>query len=214
VTDAYPAFVDDLAVGEAHLRNVAVTALDFSDLGQYRDAKAVGLLGFDFVASAVVHIDYDRHAVSLTPFDAFRPPADAIQLPVKLGSLVPTFPVIIENHYVDGFVFDTAGGIPFMLTPGFHRRYPGVGTYLRGTELVGIGGRISAEWLLIRSIRIGPIDLKGYRGMLVSNDAAYPGLTTGVLGSEFISNFNVDLDYVDATIYLTPNTNARRNRAR
>ena len=48
-----------------------------------------GLLGFDFFADAVVHVDFDHGIANAIAPAAFKPPADAVPLPIALDDRTP-----------------------------------------------------------------------------------------------------------------------------
>src|SRR6201999_2587870 len=74
--------IPQLTIGPLSLRDVHARAVPFVQYA--KDGKPIaGLLGYDFIANAVWHIDYQNGTVQAIDPSAFVPPAGAKALDVR-----------------------------------------------------------------------------------------------------------------------------------
>lgn len=89
--------------GPVHLHNFAVVATDFAYNPSF-STKVVGVLGYDFLASNVVRIDYVNSTVEVIPnkdFASAAPVPKGLDLPFKLDDGVPLVPMQIGSTFTD-----------------------------------------------------------------------------------------------------------------
>ena len=73
----------DLSMGPVHFKDLAVQT---ASLAAY---KLDGILGYDFFAGHIVHLDYGRGRLDFERRDGFAPPADAGTVPVNFDEGMP-----------------------------------------------------------------------------------------------------------------------------
>jgi predicted aspartyl protease len=213
----YRTIMPELRIGDLVMRNVAVQV--FHQAWQSETGlKAVGLLGFDFLAELGVTIDYERQRVSVVPGEKYTPPTDPYVFPVdvRIGSGQPYASVWVNGALGERWVVDTGGAGTFMIFDYFARRYPkamrdaGGGGATRYHSFMGIGGRIAANPYQISSLKFANINFIDYVGYRVTDSHAYAENADGLIGTEFLKMFTVGFDYGNSRLYLVPNTAGRK----
>lgn len=192
--------VDTLAVGQSVLHNVLVrTSLDVR--GPLQDFD--GLLGFDFLAGALVDVDFTKSAMTIYDPSKYRVTAQGAPIPVDLISGQPNVPVVLNGRVNGHFLFDT--GEPTALVATGKLYGPPHGVEMR-SEYTAQSATNSTPVNCghVQSIQIGgavrydnvPACFGDY-GELFARDG-------GVIGLDFLRRFDLTFDYPDAMIYLTP----------
>jgi hypothetical protein len=99
-----------------------------------------------------------------------------------------------------------------MIFDYFARRYPGALVDLGGGDerqrfmrFRGIGGPTDTEAYRLAKVQMGSVTFTDFFGYRVTKRTAYAGNTDGLIGTTFLRNFNVLLDYVDSQIVLDLN---------
>ena len=114
------AVVDNLSIGNLLLPRVVVSSLPLAQMAS--DGTVIGgLLGFDFFASCIVHIDYAHGTAEVIDRAAFTPPQGAAKLQVSFDDAVPTFTATIGNAPAGHMILDT-GADRSVLFSTFERR--------------------------------------------------------------------------------------------
>jgi predicted aspartyl protease len=211
------AVVPELRVGGLRMRNVMVHLEPQGWQEQY-GVKAVGLLGFDFLAELGVTIDYEHQRVTVVRGEHYRPPPDphTTSLDVRLGTGQPMATVSVNGASADRFVLDTGGVGTFLIHDYFARRHPeairdeGAGARRRPLRFIGIGGAFDVRAYQIKSLKLANINFSEFVGYRVISSGSYAGPTDGVIAPDFLRLFTLGLDYGNARIYLTPNAAGRR----
>jgi hypothetical protein len=173
--------------------------------------KAVGLLGFDFIADLALKFDYDKGAVTAMAFGSFTPPADqrTIALPVRIGTGAPETDVTVDGALGERFVLDTGGAGGLMIFDYFARRHPEAladegGRSDQDGYFQGVGGDFKADPLQLRSVKIGQVDFTDFVAYRVRG-ASYDVNEDGIIGPSFFHYFTLYTDYAHSEVYLTPN---------
>jgi predicted aspartyl protease len=215
--DTARAVVPEMRVGDLTMRNVAVV-LAPQGWDEGVGVKTVGLLGFDFLAELGVTLDYEHERVTVVRGEDYRPPAEPHTTPldVRLGSGQPLATVTINGASADRFMLDTGGVGTFFIHDYFARRHPealrdeGAGARARPVQFRGLGGAFDTRPYQIKSLKLANIDFSEFLGYRVTSSGSYAGPTDGAIGPDFLRLFTLGLDYGNARIYLTPNTDGRR----
>ncbi|HXW51138.1 MAG TPA: retropepsin-like aspartic protease [Candidatus Acidoferrales bacterium] len=210
------ALIPDLGVGAIHMKNVAVDVASFNSQ-EDRDTQVVGLLGFDFIASAMVEIDYKGGTVqAMLPY-LFVPPANAIAVDAYWDDGVPKVQALVGDVPAN-FIIDTGAddGIIFSSFARAHAdvvRDQGAGHRMLDADpfmhASGVGGEMSMTPTQVKALSIGGATFNEF----VMYEVDDPGFEVedyaGLLGHNFLDYFTLYLDYRDNHIYLIPNSNAR-----
>jgi aspartyl protease len=208
---AYPtrSIIPTLGIGDLTMHDVVVRCRHMN-MYEGNGRPVVGSLGFDFLANAVVEIDYTHHDVkAFHPFE-FIPPADSTPTPVNVDDGIPFVSAQVGNSIGDYFILRTTAPIT-VLFPSFwqahsddvadqgkgrelnFRLFYAQDSQLKATQLKGLyfGGVRFYEWLAYKAIDSNHV-LEG-----VDFD--------GIIGCDFLEYFNVFFDYNHHLIYLEKN---------
>ncbi|PZR64522.1 MAG: hypothetical protein DLM53_00005 [Candidatus Eremiobacter antarcticus] len=213
------ALIPDVSIGDIRMKNVVVDSLPFTE-DQAAGTKAVGLLGYDFIANAVLAVDYEHGTVVATVPGSFVPPADAFAVDTLLDDGVPFASVQVGEATGDHFIIDT-GASRGMIFSSFAALHPAdivdqgqgrqISQYSPFMSAQGVGGLIKITPIQVKVLRVGGVTLSDWLMFQSSANRAFEGEDIdGVLGYDFLKYFTVYLDYADSHIYLTPNSLAKR----
>jgi hypothetical protein len=214
------AIVPQINVGPLEMTDVAVTVIpDIREDDPDSRSSAVGLLGFDFIASLALSLDYERGTATATDYDTFAPPTDpaAIAIPIRVGDQGPETDVWLDGRLGERFEIDTGGVGGVLITDLFTRRYPGITRTFTPSddsiELTGVGGDFSARVYTVPDMRIGNTTFKRFSAFVIGSDRVYAsGDFDGIIGPELLRYFTVTTDYADSAVYLLPNDLGHRAR--
>lgn len=203
--------VANVAIGELTMHNVTMHVTPPIERGG-GNVRAVGLLGFDFIGALALELDYQHGAVTAIEPAAFVPPVTphTIALDIRLGTQQPMTDVAINGVVGERFIVDTGASAPLMIFDFFTRRHRkalvdlGAGLY-RERRYSGVGGDFETQPFQLASIRVGTAEFKNFLAFAVRSKTAYTADEDGLFGAEFLSLFNVYLDYGESRIYLEPN---------
>jgi predicted aspartyl protease len=199
--------VPSIEVGAVAMHDIVASALDFSNFNETGGVHLDGLLGFDFLATEAVTIDYEHATVTLTPSEAYHPPAkrDTLALDIKLGSLTPEVPLTIEGHTSDRFLLDTGADSGVLIFDSFVRRHHGIGSHVGTSTIAGAGGDVTVYVVRLSSFQIANVKVVDFGALETASATTYADAGDGLLGQDFLQMFTIDLDYPNGAIYLTPN---------
>jgi hypothetical protein len=215
--------VPDLALGSVHMRDVVVSSIPFAQsVGE--KAPIAGLLGFDFIEGVVVHIDYMHGTVEITDPASFSPPPGARSAEIALDDGVPFVAVGVGDAVGRHFILDT-GADRSMLFSAFAKQYPrevadqGLGQAITASfpfviETAGVGGDVKARPLQVRSMTVAGFALARWLFLVTEDARSFEGEDLdGLIGQDFLRNFDVYLDYPHARIWFQPNDRFRARYA-
>ena len=214
--EATQAVIPVIDIGQVTLHNTFVECLPFSQKLDF-GTKIVGLLGFDFIANAIVSIDYDKGIVTASPPDTFAPPTNGIELGATLDDGVPYVQAQVDNAVGDHFILDT-GSTDVMIFSQFADAHPddvadeGLGRSLNAINAIlpfvsasGVGGEIPETFSQVASYTFGTARFKDFLLSRTHGHTAFEGEDEdGLVGYTALRYFTVTLDYRNGTIYLKP----------
>ena len=210
------AIVPEMRVGDLTMHDVAITTLPALGL-EGGDFRAVGLLGFDFLADVVAALDYQHGTATATLPEGFAAPSDpdTYAIPVRVGTQGPITDVRVDGALGEHFMIDTGGFGGVMFTDYFARRYPevvrrAIPVENRGYHFGGVGGGFEAKPYRFASVQIANIDFQNFTAWQIVTRRAYASDMDGTIGPDFLKYFTVSMDYGDSTFYLVPNDLGRR----
>jgi hypothetical protein len=206
----YPtrSIIPSMDVGALHMTDVVVACRhlhSFESGGQ----KIVGSLGYDFLANAVVEIDYPHHSVKAFEPVQFLPPADSVPTPVNIDDGIPFVSAQVGGSLGDYFLLDTTS--PFTLIfPSFWQAHPeDVKDQGRGREtnfrfFYSKDSTLKATQL--KALYFGGVRFDEWLAYEVTDPAFFEGVDSdGIIGCDFLQYFNVFFDYPQHLVYLEPN---------
>lgn len=167
--------------------------------------KEVGLLGRDFLASAVVEIDYKHKAVKLWPRDTFDSAAGGLSpVTADFSSDTPAVKASFEN--VQGkFLFDTGAEFSMLYRPyleSLPERAAGEGM-ITGKF---VGGAVQMRPFHVHDLSLGPVLFRNADLWVPLSSTAEIGNYDGIIGRDIMSYYRIFLDYQNAKLYLLTNS--------
>ncbi len=207
---ATKAVVPEMSVGELRMHDVVVSTIPHvGDEGA--DYKAVGLLGFDFIAALALKCDYEKGRVTATQPEAFVAPTgpEAFAIPVRLGNQSPLADVTINGALGERFLIDTGGGGTMLVFDYFARRHPealnGALSIDAQPRFRGVGGAFETRPYRVAAVKLGNIAFRDFRVYRVTSAKSYSGNIDGAIGSTLLQLFTLYTDYGNSMLYLVPN---------
>lgn len=216
--DSGRTIIPQMTFGGVTMKNVEADVAPFTFWSDDKTPVA-GLLGFDFIDGAVVHIDYQHSTLEAFDPASFTPPAGATSLPIALDDDVPLVNAGIAKAIGHLFIVDTGADRSTIFSP-FAAAHPDdvtdlglgdemVASYPFVTDFNGVGGTVR-----YRPLQVGPFTFASYvfpkwlfNG---THDApAFEDDFDGLVGQDVLRNFDVYLDYAREKIWLVPNDRYR-----
>jgi hypothetical protein len=208
-----------MSIGSITLNDVHARSLPFT---QWTDTgkPIAGLLGYDLIRGAVWHLDYAHGTLQALPAATFTPPAQAHALVVTFDDDVPAIDLTIDGLAGPAFVLDT-GADRSTIFSGYANAHPselrdhGLGEAMNDAfpfinDFSGVGGTVD-----YRPLQAGPLVVSGWSFPqwlfeVTQNDASFELEDyDGLIGQDFLRNFDVYLDYPHSKVYLVPNDRFR-----
>lgn len=213
------AVVPHIAIGPVSLDNVTVDAIPFAQLADEKTPVA-GLIGFDFIDGAVLHINYEKGTVEAIDPASFTPPSGATSIKIGMDDDVPIVGAKIGATLATNFILDT-GADRSTLNSTFVSAHPkdaadqGLGTQMRDafpfeTVFYGVGGKVA-----FHETQVGPFSFGGQTFPTWLFNATYGASSfeledyDGLIGQDVLRYFDVYLDYAHQRILVAPNERYR-----
>jgi predicted aspartyl protease len=201
--------VESLAVGQARQAYVQVGMIDLSDLGRVVGARIDGDIGYNFLKSYVMMIDYRRSVLELSDDDG-RPNVVGSRgagTPFRLGH--PTKPLVLLPTFINGqgpfeFALDTGSSTTVVSPELAHRlgietvAIPDV-TAGGGHTIKASAGRVGSLAISGATVRDLPVMVADFLNMLSQVVGAK---LDGVAGYNLIKRFRVTIDYPNGSLHL------------
>lgn len=191
--------VPQMTIGGLRMRNVVSRVVTIPFRPDER-TRVMGLLGFDFFADAVVHVNLDREIVEAIVPERFRAPADASTIPVALDDKTPAVRMRVGTGS-GRVVIDTGANRSIFETAFAERADFAPDRSVAPTHLRGMGGYTSAE-----AARIPSFDLGGLVTRDAIADVANADLGTddidGIVGTDLLRGDELWFDYRTNLLHL------------
>lgn len=191
--------VPQITVGGLRMRNAVarVVPIPFHlDDGTH----VIGLLGFDFFADSVVHLNLEKSVAEVLAPERFHAPADASGVALGLDDKTPAVRVRAGTG-TGRVVLDTGANRSVFETAFAERAEFSPARVAATTHVRGIGGVANAEPALIPGLELG-----GIWAREVVTDVSSADLGTddvdGVLGTDLLQGYELWFDYRTATVYV------------
>lgn len=200
--------VPTVGIGPLAMHDVVFRTVPLAS-NEAHGTRVVGLLGFDFLASCGIKIDYARGTVDAVRPGAFAAPSSTIPLDVRLNSGTPVVRVTIGEATGDDFILDTGAAFSYVLFQRFARAHPDAAT-ISGDGRVrygrGVGGSLSFRSVATKRVELGAWAFGDAVGIeALSPNALGFDNEDGLIGADILKLFTVYLDYATRHVYLTPN---------
>lgn len=200
--------VPEISVGAIRSRDVVaeVAPVDFNSDG---DTEVVGILGFDFIADAVIHVDYKHQiveAIEPSSFDASGIP-DSIEVPIGLDSGIPIASARVDASTGSRFVVDT-GAFGVVVSPKFARTH-GLSEIPQGATLSSIeqparliGGAVTLAKLHFSTFGFRGATFSNFEGYRLNDVPLFDDEVDGLIGYSYLRNFELYFDYANGRLIL------------
>jgi hypothetical protein len=213
---ASKAIVPQIQIGDLTMKNVEVNCLPFNAQPD-RQTKIVGLLGYDFIAGAVVKVDYQHATVDAFDPASFAPPkGHYYEMPIKLDDRQPMVSARLGDAESGAFIVDT-GAFGVLVFPPFvnaHRQdlsYEVVSfgsfTFMPLIFSGGVGGEVRLRPMIASAFHFADVgfdDFEVFEAVALSDFQGEDN--DGLIGYEFLQYFNVYFDYKDSMLLFEPNS--------
>jgi predicted aspartyl protease len=199
--------VDDIALGDAHLRDQMGFAVEIYDPA-IEGLRVDGMIGFEMVRRFATTIDYGARRVTFTAPDRFDPKGLGQAIPFKFYDHLPWVQGAIDGApaHMDidtGSRSEIDVTTPFVEAHRLRARFP---NGVRAVTGWGVGGPARSYVVRLPSVTIGPFTIdrptaylsESHRSSL--SDPNYDGNVGGGLLKRFVVSF----DYAHQAMYLKP----------
>lgn len=191
--------VPQMTIGGVRMRNIVtrVVAVPFRVDDRTHIA---GLLGFDFFAGCVVHVDLAKNLAEVVAPERFGRPADTAAVPLSLDDKTPAVRLRAGTG-IGRVVLDT-GANRSVFETAFAERGDFTPDRSAGTMHVrGMGGFANAESTRVPQIELGGIWIREATAD-VSNVNFGTDDTDGIMGTDLLRSYDMWFDYRANVVYL------------
>lgn len=212
----YETILPEADVGPAHLHDFRMLVENFT----YRarsDTRVVGLLGYDFLADHVVHVDYVHDLIEIFPtnlFSARKPVDGGIDLPIAFDDGLLLVPMQFGDSFTDRVIVDNAFPYTIAFGPFYSEHasdFHDLGSGARNRDVPfadgnTVGQRLSVWATQSPSLRFAIADF-GHHVFLATN-VPYDWYATKVdalIGGDYLHFFDLYFDYPHDRFIVKPN---------
>lgn len=205
--------IPEMHIGELVMKNIVADSVGFS--AQEGDTeKVVGLLGFDFIASVGLKVDWDARQVTAFPRGTIHMPDTGVTVPLQLDDFIPDVSVAVGDSVGEHFILDTGSG-DIVFFPSFVSGHPadvrdqGLGheiqIFLPELYLGVVGGIAKAYPVQVKRIHFG-IPFREFLAVAIDPHSHFQFQDTdGLIGFPILHYFNLYFDYQNSRIVLETN---------
>ena len=194
-----------LRVGSVELAHQDVMVLPLENFRK-QGRSIVGLIGYHFFARYVVTIDYAARTLTLDEPRSFRPPRDAIAIPITFAGRLAVVPVTIDSLPAQ-VIIDTGASEPLILRHPFAEAHGLLARAENPSPHLNIEGRtLTFLRLPVARLTFAGRSFENLTAKIYATDAGAGGSTAtdGLLGNEILRQFRVTVDYAHRKLYLAP----------
>ena len=198
----------EVAIGPLRMHDVALLSLPFSFQGD-PTTRYVGLLGFDFLAGAVIQLDYHDAKLAAIRSDRFQPPSDASPITLRLDDGVPMVSAMISGHNAEDILVDTGSDTPivysrFVQEAGWPT--PNPETTVKAVLYYPLYGIVRCNAVRFSYVQLGNYYFRDMLGYITFASPKFEAPDTdGLIGANLLNYFTVFFDYPESKMYLQPN---------
>jgi predicted aspartyl protease len=187
-------------VGPLKLHDIAFSEIPMS---YYADGqRIVGILGCDFIASAIVGIDFQHSTVTLYP-SSFDPRAlGMFTLPLQMDDGVPRVQASFEG--VLGFFLVDTGATGTVAYDTYVKKLRSSQSLDEGARLNAIGGTVPARLKQLTDLQFGGIHFGDAAVFVPSSSTFNLSDYDGILGRDVLSQYQLFFDYAKHQLYIKP----------
>jgi hypothetical protein len=188
-----------LGIGPLRMHNIVVRVVNVPFVADERTHIA-GLLGFDFFADAVVHVDFERGIVSAIAPGSFHASPDAVTVPLALDDKTPDVRARVGGAF-GRIVLDTGANRSVFTTAFASRADFGATDPATNSRFRGMGGTGTAETVRIKDFELAGL---GQSDPLVdiSNADFDAEDVDGTAGTDLLRPYDLFFDYRASALYV------------
>jgi hypothetical protein len=191
--------VPALAVGSLKMHGVVVRAVSVPFRLDDR-TRIAGLLGFDFFADTVVHLDIDHGTLDAYLPSAFRPPPDVTAVALALDDRTPAVRARIDGTF-GRMVADTGANRSIISTAFATRADAAPDPGASVARFRSVGGTATAEAVHLKSFDLGGIAVADPVVDVSGADLGYEDVD-GTAGTDLLHAYDLFFDYRSAQLYV------------
>ena len=192
-----------ITIGDNTLSNV-ILAISSRDPGQ--KGTIDGILGFDVLAGALVHVDLVKETMEFADpaQSAATVPKGAYAFPVNLSDLTPEVQIKVGSVATRA-TFDTGDDYSVILSDNLTKTGKVIGLVDSTMFFGGVDGIANepASCYILREITVGPYRYQN--SLTCFGSERVFGRDGGLIGFDFLRHFNWTFDYSRSRLILTPN---------
>ena len=197
----------DLALPGLAIPGLRAAALDLAEILAVTDRDFRLLIGRDVLRRSVVEADFPLGRARLLAPGVYRPPPDAIVVPIRLERGSPMTSVRVEAADPVEVLIDTGASGYLALSASVAEQ---VGLLAPGRRVakshsVSLGGLSLDRLAHANSVRIGDLTLEDVP-VQVYTPAAHAPAPSGLLGAGLLRRFRMVLDLGGGRLFLVPPT--------
>jgi len=212
---AYDTVLPDADLGPIHLHDLPVYATDVAWRPNL-STKIVGTLGYDFLASHIIHVDYVHKLVEVLPTSALPPapakPLDhALDIPIQFDDGTLLVPMAIGDGFTEHAILDTS--MPFTVVFGPYvnahtdtLKGSGVHTnaFVPFADAASYGKTIDT-WIVNTNI-LSFANLNFSDLPIVATEEPYDDRSIdAIAGYDYLAFYDIYFDYPHGRLLLVPN---------
>jgi hypothetical protein len=191
--------VPQMSVGTLRMRNVVARVVGVPFHIDNR-TRLAGMLGFDFFADAVVHIDLAQRVAEAYPPERFRAPVDTVAIPLGLDDKTPA--VHVHAGSASARVVLDSGANRSIFESGYADRADfGGERSTTMTRVRGVGGYARAETERVPVIALAGIDMRNAAVDVTNADLGSDDLD-GIVGTDLLRSYDLWFDYKTNAVYV------------
>lgn len=213
----YETILPDADLGPAHLHDFRIRAESFTYRAR-NDTRVVGLLGYDFLAGHVVHVDYVHELVEIFPTDLFaapKPVDGGLDLPISFDDGLLLVPMQFGSAFTDRVIVNNAFPFTLAFGPFYSEHSSDFHDVLHFTQDRNVpfadgntvGQRIAVWVTQSPSLRFAIADFGTH--LFLATNVPYDQYQTKVdamIGADYLRYFDLYFDYPHGRFIVKPNS--------
>lgn len=199
--------VPQMTFGGIRMRNVVARVVSVP-FRPDEHTRLAGMLGFDFFADAVVHVDLAHGVFEASAPERFRPPADTTSAPLALDDKTPAVHLRAGNGIARAVLDTGANRSVFETSFADHADF-GAERSATVLHVRGMGGFANAESTRVPLLEFAGV---GTRDATVDVTAADLGSedVDGIIGTDLLRTYELWFDYRANAVYVRRTTPKKR----
>jgi len=203
--------VEELRLPGARLGPQTVVSLPLAGLTDALGRPIAGILGWDFLSRFAVEIDYARARLALAPPGSYRPPPDAVRVPLRIEMNVPRAEGILDGEHRGSFLVDTGNGRGLLLHSPFVRAHGYDARESRpARDVAGVGGRKPMRSIVVDSLALGDAVFRAVPAVFAESDDGIVAIdeAIGNVGGALFRGGLLAFDYREESLWIRPPSSA------